>query len=132
VTSGMTDSDLVERSLADAVVFAVIFDRHHSELSLRAPAGRARAAGDVAAETFVIAFAHQAAWRADGGSARLWLYGIAHNLLRNYARRERRPLLAYARYASARRLKKRVVPSRRLSPAGTKDCAERPRFSRRG
>jgi DNA-directed RNA polymerase specialized sigma24 family protein len=79
VTSGMTDSDLVERSLADAVVFAVIFDRHHSELSLRAPAGRARAAGDVAAETFVIAFAHQAAWRADGGSARLWLYGIAHS-----------------------------------------------------
>jgi DNA-directed RNA polymerase specialized sigma24 family protein len=66
VTSGMTDSDLVERSLADAVVFAVIFDRHHSELSLRAPAGRARAAGDVAAETFVIAFARRAAWRADG------------------------------------------------------------------
>jgi hypothetical protein len=44
---------------------------------------------------FVTAFARRAAYRPHGASARPWLYGIAHNLLRAQARRERRQRLAY-------------------------------------
>lgn len=47
-------------------------------------------AEDLAAETFAIAYRKRGAFRADLGSVRSWLYGIAVNLLRNHWRAEQR------------------------------------------
>jgi len=106
-TSDQPDSELIARSRSDPAVFAEIFDRHHGELYryLRRRVGGGLAA-DLAAETFVTAFARRAAYRPQGssaqdGSARPWLYGIAHNLLRAQARRERRQRLAYLRHGAS-------------------------------
>jgi RNA polymerase sigma factor (sigma-70 family) len=95
----LTDSELMERSVGQPTAFAELFDRHHGELYryLRRRAGPSLAA-DIAAETFLTAFARRDAYRPDGQSVRSWLYGIAHNLLRNHARSERRQWLAYARH----------------------------------
>jgi RNA polymerase sigma factor (sigma-70 family) len=100
-TSGQPDSDLIGRSRSDPALFAEIFDRHHGELYryLRRRVGAGLAA-DLAAETFVTAFARRAAYRAQGDSARPWLYGIAHNLLRNHLRHEQRQFAAYARHGA--------------------------------
>ena len=97
--SAETDNELIERSLAYPACFAELFDRHHAELYryLRRRAGPSLAA-DIAAETFLTAFARRDRYRPDGGSARPWLYGIAHNHLRNHERSERRQWLAYARH----------------------------------
>jgi RNA polymerase sigma factor (sigma-70 family) len=95
----LTDSELMERSKADPASFAELFDRHHGELYryLRRRAGPSLAA-DIASETFLTAFARRDRYRPDGQSVRPWLYGIAHNLLRNHSRSERRQWLAYARH----------------------------------
>jgi RNA polymerase sigma-70 factor (ECF subfamily) len=100
-TSDQPDSELIARSRLDPAVFAEIFDRHHGELYryLRRRAGGGLAA-DLAAETFVTAFARRASYRPQGSSARPWLYGIAHNLLRNHLRHEQRRLAAYARHGA--------------------------------
>jgi RNA polymerase sigma factor (sigma-70 family) len=100
-TSDQPDSELIARSRSDPAVFAEIFDRHHGELYryLRRRVGVGLAA-DLAAETFVTAFARRTAGSAQGGSARPWLYGIAHNLLRNHLRHEQRRLAAYARHGA--------------------------------
>ena len=78
-------------------MFAEIFHRYHSELYryLRRRVG-GQLAGDLAAETFVTAFARRGAYRPESPNARPWLYGIAHNLLRNHRRQEQRQLAAYA------------------------------------
>jgi RNA polymerase sigma factor (sigma-70 family) len=99
MSSAEADSELIIRSRADPMVFAEIFDRHHDGLYryLRRRLGPA-AAADVAAEVFLTAFARRGAYRPAGDSARPWLFGIAHNLLRNQSRRERQQWLAYARH----------------------------------
>jgi RNA polymerase sigma factor (sigma-70 family) len=99
VDDDLTDSELMESSVAYPASFAELFDRHHGELYryLRRRAGPSLAA-DIAAETFLTAFARRDRYRPDGQSVRSWLYGIAHNLLRNHARSERRQWLAYARH----------------------------------
>jgi RNA polymerase sigma factor (sigma-70 family) len=98
LTPDRPDSEIIAGSRADPAMFAEIFDRHHGELHryLRRRAG-AGAAADLAAETFVTAFARRGAYRSQGSDARPWLYGIAHNLLRNHLRHEHRELAAYAR-----------------------------------
>jgi RNA polymerase sigma factor (sigma-70 family) len=82
-------------------MFSEIFDRHHRELYryLRHRVG-AELAADLAAETFLTAFGRRGAYRAQGTDARPWLYGIAHNLLRNHQRHEQRQLAAYARHGA--------------------------------
>ena len=101
MSSGQPDAELITRSGSDPSAFAGVFDRHHAELYryLRRRVDRGLAA-DLAAETFVIAFARRGAYRADTHDARPWLYGIAHNLLRNHWRAERRQLAAYARHGA--------------------------------
>jgi RNA polymerase sigma factor (sigma-70 family) len=95
----LTDSELMERSVASPACFAEVFDRHHGELYryLRRRAGPSLAA-DIAAETFLTAFARRDRYRPEGQSVRPWLYGIAHNLLKKHSRSERRQWLAYARH----------------------------------
>jgi RNA polymerase sigma factor (sigma-70 family) len=101
LTSTQPDAELIARSRSDPAAFADIFDRHHAELYryLRRRVGGGLAA-DLAAETFVTAFARRGAYRADTRDARPWLYGIAHNLLRNHVRAERRQFTAYARHGA--------------------------------
>ena len=104
MTSAQPDAELIQRSRSDPAAFAGIFDRHHAELYryLRRRAG-AELAADLASETFVIAFARRASYSPDAREAqdaRPWLYGIAHNLLRNRLRAERRQFAAYARHGA--------------------------------
>jgi DNA-directed RNA polymerase specialized sigma24 family protein len=100
LTSGWPDSELIVGSRADPALFAEIFDRHHAELYryLRRRVGAGLAA-DLAADAFATAFARRDAYGPEQEGARPWLYGIAHNLLRNYLRHERRQL-ADARHAT--------------------------------
>lgn len=98
----LPDGELIAGSVADPAMFADIFDRHYGELYryLRRQVG-ADLAADLAAETFVTAFARRSAYRPQSADARPWLYGIAHNLLRNHRRHQRRRLAAYARHGAA-------------------------------
>lgn len=82
-------------------MFSEIFHRYHSELHryLRRRVG-GELAGDLAAETFVTALARRSAYRPQSPNARPWLFGIAHNLLRNHLRQEQRQLAAYARHGA--------------------------------
>jgi RNA polymerase sigma factor (sigma-70 family) len=99
LSSSQPDAELIARSRSEPAAFAGVFDRHHAELYryLRRRVDSGLAA-DLAAETFVVAFARRGTYSADTHDARPWLYGIAHNLLRNHLRAERRQLAAYARH----------------------------------
>lgn len=57
-------------------------------------------ADELAAETFLQAFAARSRYDPERADARPWLYGIASNLLRRYRRAEERRLRAYARAAT--------------------------------
>jgi RNA polymerase sigma-70 factor (ECF subfamily) len=99
LATGSDDARALGRSLEQPAAFAELFDRHfdavHRYLHRRAGVDLA---DELAAETFVVAFAQRARFvdRDDLG-ALPWLYGIATNLLRGSRRRERRRLRAYAR-----------------------------------
>jgi RNA polymerase sigma-70 factor (ECF subfamily) len=99
LTSGKPDGELIAGSRTEPAMFSEIFDRHHGDLYryLRRRVGAGLAA-DLAAETFVTAFARRDAYSPQSSDARPWLYGIAHNQLRNHVRHERRQLAAYARH----------------------------------
>jgi RNA polymerase sigma factor (sigma-70 family) len=96
-----TDATLIVRSRVESEVFGVVFDRHfvavHRYLARRV--GRNRA-DDLAAQTFVVAFARRGAFDQSVASARPWLLGIATNLMRNELRAEQRLLGALARLDS--------------------------------
>lgn len=100
------DGAAVARSLVDSEAFTDVFDRHfaavHRYLARRA--GR-DVADDLAAETFMLAFAHRGRYRDDLGTARPWLFGIATNLLRAQRRSEER------RGVAAERLRELAAPS---------------------
>jgi RNA polymerase sigma factor (sigma-70 family) len=99
LTPGCPDGELITRSCSDPQSFSGIFDRHYAALYryLRKRIG-SEVAADLAAETFVAAFAARAAYHPEGDDCRPWLYGIAHNLLRTHLRSERRQLAAFARH----------------------------------
>jgi len=101
LSSDRPDGELIAGSRTEPAMFAEIFHRYHSELYryLRRRVG-GQLAGDLAAETFVTAFARRGAYRPESPNARPWLYGIAHNLLRNHRRQEQRQLAAYARHGA--------------------------------
>jgi RNA polymerase sigma-70 factor (ECF subfamily) len=95
-----SDSGVIEQSLADPAVFAVLFDRHYERIWRYAcrRAGPA-IADELASETFLRAFAARAKYDQGQLDARPWLYGIATNLLRGHRRAEARRWRAYARAA---------------------------------
>ena len=85
-----TDAQLIRAG--DGAAFAELYRRHvaavHSWLARRAPS--AGAAADLAAETFAEAWLSRRRFRDQGhGTARPWLLGIAGNVARRSARRDR-------------------------------------------
>ncbi|MBD0348998.1 MAG: RNA polymerase sigma factor [Thermoleophilia bacterium] len=94
-----SDADAILASRRDAPAFAVLFERHFDAIHgyLRRRVGT-DVADELAAETFVQAFASRGRYDRRRPDALPWLYGIAHNLLRHHYRTEERVLRAYARY----------------------------------
>ena len=86
----LTDEGLVAAcATADRAARALLFERHVD--AVHRFVGRMRgsdpdAVEDLVQQTFVTAFQCAAKFR--GGVVRGWLYGIAANLVRNYARKE--------------------------------------------
>ncbi|HWH09999.1 MAG TPA: RNA polymerase sigma factor, partial [Solirubrobacteraceae bacterium] len=84
------DDDIcaLRRSLREPAAFDVLFVRHHVAIRryLHARLGEVVAAEDLAAETFVRAFASRGRFRDQGHGVRAWLFQIATNLLRDELR----------------------------------------------
>jgi RNA polymerase sigma factor (sigma-70 family) len=95
-----SDNRVIEESLVNPAVFAVLFDRHYERIWRYAcrRAGSA-IADELASETFLRAFAARARYDRRQLDASPWLYGIATNLLRGHRRAEARQMRAYARAA---------------------------------
>ena len=96
-----TDADAIAASLEDPAAFVIVFDRHFD--AIRGYLARrlgADAAADLTAETFTRAFDARKRYELTRPDALPWLYGIASNVMRRYAREERRRLLAHAELAS--------------------------------
>jgi RNA polymerase sigma factor (sigma-70 family) len=85
------DAGAIGRSVQEPAVFAEVFERHFSLvyrfLSVRVGA---QSAGDLAAETFTVAFRRRADYDVTRSDARPWLLGIAANLARQQQRSETR------------------------------------------
>ncbi len=83
------DAAVIQASLRDPDLFAVIFDRHapyvHRYLARRL--GR-EAADDLVAETFLVAFGKRERYDSSRMDACPWLYGIATNLVGEHRRQE--------------------------------------------
>jgi RNA polymerase sigma factor (sigma-70 family) len=93
-----SDATLIERSLAEPEVFAVLFDRYAADIH-RYAARRlgAGAADDLVAETFLVAFRRRSGYDTGRSQARPWLYGIAATLIARQRRSEQRLYRALAR-----------------------------------
>tara|TARA_R100000365_G_C2738986_1_gene67876 strand:+ start:125 stop:733 length:609 start_codon:yes stop_codon:yes gene_type:complete len=83
------DNEVIERSVREPAVFAVLFDRH-AAVVYRYVAQRLgdHSADDVMSETFLVAFERRSSYDVDVTDARPWLLGIATRLMRKHARVE--------------------------------------------
>jgi RNA polymerase sigma-70 factor (ECF subfamily) len=103
VRQNLSDAEAIARSLSEPAAFEPVFERHfslvHRFLCLRAGV---QPAGDLAAETFAIAFRRRGDYDLERPDARPWLIGIAANLVREARRSERRLNRALARLAGER------------------------------
>jgi RNA polymerase sigma factor (sigma-70 family) len=104
VSAPGNDASVIARSLRDSEAFATIFERHFDEIHRYLRRRHPGEADELAAEVFVVAFDARSRYRAQGDSARPWLYGIASNLLRKRRRQEQRALRAHARSGGRRRV----------------------------
>jgi RNA polymerase sigma factor (sigma-70 family) len=89
--SAADDAAVIEGSWREPERFAVLFDRHapHIYRYLARRAG-SQVADDLAAETFLAAFAKRDRYDLSYRDARPWLYGIATNLVNQHRRDEAR------------------------------------------
>ena len=93
-----TDAAIIEQSWRDAERFAAVFDRYYAQIHGYALRRLGRSlADDVAAETFLVAFAQRKRYDVTRPDARPWLYGITSNLISRYHRAEARRYRALAR-----------------------------------
>lgn len=95
----MNDSTVIERSLREPEAFGEIFDRHFDAIVgfcvRRIGAVRGE---DVAGDVFRWAFENRRRFDLEHGDARLWLFSIANNLVRESLRSAGRQQLAYGRW----------------------------------
>jgi RNA polymerase sigma-70 factor (ECF subfamily) len=93
-----SDADVIARSLKASEAFAEIYDRHqgaiHGFIARRLGWD---AAEEATADVFVVAFGRRASYNAAYPDARPWLYGIALNVVRRYARTSARRARAHLR-----------------------------------
>lgn len=93
-----SDARVIERSLDEPELFAVLYDRHADAVH-RYAARRLgpEAAEDLMAETFAIAFQRRHTYDLERLDARPWLFGVATNVLARHRRAEARRFRALAR-----------------------------------
>jgi RNA polymerase sigma-70 factor (ECF subfamily) len=89
--SALSDEQLLLAAALDRAAFGELYERHERALLgfLGAATRRADLAADLTAETFARALEGCAGFDAERGSARMWLFGIARNVLAGSARRGR-------------------------------------------
>jgi RNA polymerase sigma factor (sigma-70 family) len=88
--SERTDAQLMRDSASDAAAFGELYRRHSLEIYWWFRRRIEWAASDLAAETFAQAWLSRRRFRAElGDSAFPWLLGVARNVLRESARRQR-------------------------------------------
>lgn len=96
------DSVLIAESRRTPERFGTLFERHAADIhGYAARRLGVRAADDLMAETFLIAFRHRGRYDLSRDSARPWLYGIATNLIARHRRSEARAYRALARSGAA-------------------------------
>ncbi|TDD78940.1 RNA polymerase sigma factor [Actinomadura darangshiensis] len=96
-TEHPTDTELAARFRRDPELFTAVYDRYYRDV-YRYAAGRldVQAGEDVAAETFLTAFARRDRFDPERGGLRPWLFGIATNLVARHRRAEARHYRALA------------------------------------
>lgn len=94
----VTDAELAARLPRDPELFTEVHDRYFTAI-YRYVTGRlgAQTAEDIAAETFLVAFDRRGTFDAERGDVRVWLFGIATNLVARHRRKEARHYRALAR-----------------------------------
>lgn len=105
VVAGVSDYEVVRKSLGSPPAFGAIFDRHGAGVYryVRRRVGD-DLASDLTAEVFLRAFRDRGRFDGRGeGSALPWLLGIATNVVAMNQRSEKRRLRAYARAATSER-----------------------------
>lgn len=87
------DLTVIRRSVADPERFAILVRRHGAAIGrfVARRIGKERA-GDVVAETFLVAFGKRSGYQDDGRDCLPWLYGIATRLVHQHRRAEMRQL----------------------------------------
>jgi RNA polymerase sigma factor (sigma-70 family) len=94
----LDDAALIERSLDEPEIFAILFDRHapllHRYVTRRLGPTEAE---DVVADTFLAAFQRRGDYDRGRPDARPWLYGIASNVIGKRRRAESSLYRAYLR-----------------------------------
>lgn len=98
----LTDAELLASAAPEA--FASFYRRHARELlgHLMRLTGDPDVAADLMGDTFAAALSSRAAFDPKRGSARGWLFGIAHNKLADYRRRGSAELRAMRRLGMER------------------------------
>jgi RNA polymerase sigma-70 factor, ECF subfamily len=93
-----SDAAIIRQSRREPEHFAAVFDRYYIQIHGYAARRLGQSlADDVAAETFLIAFARRDQYDDSRPDARPWLYGIAANLVARHHRAEERRYRALAR-----------------------------------
>jgi RNA polymerase sigma factor (sigma-70 family) len=89
--SELADEELLLATGADRAAFGEFYERHERALLgfLGAATRRADLAADLTAETFARALESCSSFEPERGSARMWLFGIARNVLAGSTRRGR-------------------------------------------
>ena len=85
------DDALLVAAVCERAAFGVFYERHERTMLgfFGAVTRRPEVAADLTAETFALALESVGAFDAARGSARMWLFGIARNVLAQSARRGR-------------------------------------------
>jgi RNA polymerase sigma-70 factor (ECF subfamily) len=93
-----SDAEAIGTSLSDPTAFGIVFERHFDTIfgffARRVPRSEV---GDLAAETFRLAFDARRRFDRSSASARPWLYGFARNVLRHHVRSKGRETVALRR-----------------------------------
>ncbi|MGA7096427.1 MAG: RNA polymerase sigma factor [Acidimicrobiia bacterium] len=93
-----SDAQIIEDSMQNSELFAVIFERHYRDIHRFVVAAVGASDGpDLAGEVFLRAFASRHRYRSTYPSAGPWLWGIASNLVAGYYRGRARQERAYRR-----------------------------------